>query len=78
MTADFISFLVYCVYVEVNNIVYSALCLPGSHLVPHQPDVCLHQHVCGHGLLRNLLCGDGLSEVCSSSFTHVEIMAVCQ
>lgn len=78
MTADIIIFLVYCVYAEVNNIIYSVLCPPSSHLVPHHHDLYLHQHVCGHGLLCNLLCRDGLSEVRSSSFSHVEILTVCQ
>lgn len=78
MTADIIIFLVYCVYAEVSNIICSVLCVPGSHLVPHHPHLCLHQHVCGHGLLRNLLCRDSLSEVRSLSFSHVEILAVCQ
>lgn len=71
-------FLVYCVYAEVNSIIYSVLCPPGSHLVPHHPHLCLHQHFCGHELLHNLFCCDGLSEVCSSALSHVEILAVCQ
>lgn len=71
-------FLVYCVDTVVNDIISSVPCLspPGSQLVPQHPDLCLHQHVCGHGLLRNLLGGDVLSEVGSLSVSHVEILAV--
>lgn len=36
---------------------------PDSHLVPPHPDLYLHQHVCGHSLLHNILQHSGLSEV---------------
>lgn len=79
-TADITIFLVYCVYAVVNHIISSVPRSPppptGSQLVPQHLDLCLHQHVCGHGLLRNLLDGDVLSEVGSLSVSHVEVLAV--
>lgn len=76
-TADMAIFLVYCVDTVVNDIISSVPHPPpGSQLVPQHPDLCLHQHVCGHGLLRNLLGGDVLSEVGSLFVSHVEVLAV--
>lgn len=78
-TAHMTIFLVYCVDTVVNDIISSVprpCPPPGSQLVPQHPDLCLHQHVCGRGLLRNLLGGDVLSEVGSLSVSHVEVLAV--
>lgn len=58
------------------NITSCVLCSPGSRLVAQHPDLLLHLHFCGHGLLHHLLRRHGLSQVGPLLFPPAEISAV--